>query len=75
MSLNWVVRIAARNTSHALTRVLDYIVISAISTSAEVILNSITAVLRYHIIILLTLVASHNTVFLRVDINVMILII
>ena len=45
------------------------------STSAEVTLKLILTVLRYHTIILLTLVASHNIVFLRVNINVVILII
>ena len=45
------------------------------STDAEVTLNLILAVLRYYMIILLTLEALHNTVFLRVDINIVILII
>ena len=45
------------------------------STSAEVTLNSILAVLRYYIMILLTLKVSHNIVFLRVDIDIVILII
>ena len=45
------------------------------STSVEVTLNLILAVLRCHIIILLTLVALHNVTFLRVDINIVILII
>ena len=45
------------------------------STSAEVTLNSISAVLRYYIIILLTLKVSYNMTFLTVVINVVILII
>ena len=45
------------------------------STSAEVILNLISAVLRCCTIILLTLEASYNVTFLRVDINIVILII
>ena len=45
------------------------------STSTEVTLNSISAVLRCHMIVLLTLEATHNAVFLRVDINIVILII
>ena len=45
------------------------------SISAKVTLNLISAVLRYYMIILLTLEASHNIVFLRVDINIVILII
>ena len=65
----------ARNTGCTLIRVLNYTVISAISTSAEVTLSLISAVLKYHMMILLTLVTSHNMIFLRVDINIMILII
>ena len=68
-------RKAARNACHILIRVFNYAVVSAMSTSAEVILNLILAVLRYYIMILLTLVASHNVIFLRVDINIVILII
>ena len=45
------------------------------STSAKVTLNLILAVLRCCIMILLTLVVSYNVTFLRVDINVLILII
>ena len=45
------------------------------STSAEVTLNLILAVLRHYMMILLTLEASHNMTFLRVDINIVILII
>ena len=70
-----MIRTAARDTGCALVRVLDYIIISAMSTSAEVMLNLISAVLRHHMIILLTLEASYNTAFLRVDINIVILII
>ena len=66
---------AARNTGCTLVRVLDNIIISAMSFSIEVISNLISAVLRCHIIILLTLKASHNVIFLRVDINIVILII
>ena len=70
-----MIKIVIRDAGCTLVRVLNYIVISAISTSAEVILNLISAVLRYYMIILLTLEASHNVVFLRIDINIMILII
>ena len=66
---------AVRNTGHTLVRVLNNIVVSAISFSAEVISNLISAVLRHHIIILLTLKASYNTVFLRMNINIVILVI
>ena len=45
------------------------------STSVEVTLNSILAVLRYYMMILLTLKVSYNIVFLRVDIDIIILII
>ena len=65
----------ARVTGHTLVRVLDYTVISVISTSAEVILNLILAVLRYYMMILLTLEVSHNMTFLRKDISFVILII
>ena len=75
MSSSWVIRAVTRNTDCALVRVLDHTVISAISTSAEVISNPILAVLRHHMMILLTLVASHNMTFLRVDIDVVILIV
>ena len=70
-----MIRITARNTSCTLVRVLDYTVISVMSISAEVTLNSISAVLRYYMMIFLTLVASHNVIFLRVNINIVILII
>ena len=70
-----MIRAAARNVSHSLVRVLDYTEISAMKTSAEVISNLISAVLRYYMMILLTLVASHNVIFLRVDIDVVILIV
>ena len=70
-----MIKTAARNAGRALVRVLDYIVISAISTSIKVTLNLILIVLRYHTIILLTLVTLYNMTFLRVDINVVILII
>ena len=70
-----MIRTAARDTDCALVRVLDHIVISAMSTSAEVTLNLISAVLRCHMMILLTLKVSYNTAFLRVDINIVILII
>ena len=66
---------AARDASRALARVLDHTVISAMSTSTEVTLNLISAVLRCHIMVLLTLEASHYTAFLRVDINIVILLI
>ena len=64
-----------RNTGHTLIRVLNYIVVSAISISVEVILNLISAVLRCYIIVLLTLVILYNVTFLRVDINIVIFII
>ena len=70
-----MVRIVTRNAGHTLVRVLDHTVISAISTSVEVTLNLISAVLRCHTMILLTLEASYNTVFLRVDIKIVIFII
>ena len=70
-----MIKITIRDTDHTFVRVLNYIVISVMSTSTEVILNLILAVLRHHTIILLTLEASHNVIFLRVDINVVILII
>ena len=70
-----MIRTVAENADYALVRVLNYIVISAMSSSAEVTLNLIAAVLRHHIMILLTLVALNNMTFLRVDDNIMILII
>ena len=70
-----MVRTAAKKTGCALVRVLDYTVTSAMSTSVEVTSNFILIVLRHHMIVLLTLVALHNAVFLRVDINVIILVI
>ena len=70
-----MIRAATRNTGHTLARVLNYIVISAMSTSAEVTSNSISTVLRCYMMILLTLIASYNITFLRVDINIVILII
>ena len=45
------------------------------STGAKITSNSISAVLRCYMIILLTLKVLYNTAFLRVDINIMILII
>ena len=68
-----MIRVTARNTGRALVRVLDHTVISAMSTCTKVTSNSILAVLRCCTMILLTLVASYNTVFLRVDINIVIL--
>ena len=65
----------ARNTGYTLVRVLDNIVISAISFNIEVTSDLILAVLRYYIIILLTLKVSHNVTFLRIDIDIVILII
>ena len=70
-----MIRTAARDTDCALVRVLDDIVICAMSTSIEVTSNFISAVLRHHMMILLTLKVSHNTAFLRVDIDIVILII
>ena len=59
-----MIRITARNAGHTLVRVLNYTVISAMSISIEVTLNLISAVLRHHIMILLTLRVSHNIAFL-----------
>ena len=70
-----MIRTVTRDTGHALARVFNYTVISAISTGAEVTSNLTLAVLRYCIIIFLALKASHNTAFLRVNINIIILII
>ena len=70
-----MVRTAARDTGYTLVSILNYIVISAMSISSEVISNHISAVLRHYVIILLTLEASHNIAFLRVSINIVILII
>ena len=68
-------RTAARDTDCALASVLNYTVISTMSNSAEVTLNLISAVLRCCTIIFLTLEASYNMKFLRVDIKIVILII
>ena len=68
-----MIRIVVRDTGHTHVRVLSYRVISAMSTGAEVTLNLISAVLRYCIIINLTLEASHNITFSRIDINIVIL--
>ena len=70
-----MIRTAVRNAGHTLVRVLDYTVVSAMSTSVKVTLNFNLTVLRYYIMILLTLVTSHNMTFLRVDINIIRLII
>ena len=70
-----MIKTVTRNTSHTLVRVLNHTVISAMSISIEVTLNLISAVLRHCMIILLTLVALYNAAFLRVDIDIMILII
>ena len=70
-----MIRIAVKNTDCALVRVLNYIVISAMSFSIEVTSNLISAVLRYYTMILLTLKVLYNIAFLRVDINIVILII
>ena len=70
-----MIRIAVRDTGCALVRVLNYTVVSAMSTSAEVTSNLILAVLRCCMMILLTLVKLHNVIFLRVNIDIIILII
>ena len=70
-----MIRTVARNTDYALIKVLNYIVVSAISTSTKFTSNLILVVLRYYIMILSTLVTSHNMIFLRVNINIIILII
>ena len=75
ISSSYVIRTVTRNTGHTLVRVLKYTFISAMSTSAEVTLNLILAVLRCYTMILLTLVTLYNMTFLRVDINIVILII
>ena len=68
-------RAAARNAGHTLARVLDHTVNSAMSTSAEVTSNLILTVLRCHMMILLILIISYNVILLRVDINIVILIV
>ena len=70
-----MIKTVIKNTGYALIRILDYTVISAMSISIKVTLNLILAVLRSYMMILLTLVTSHNMIFLRVDINIVILII
>ena len=65
-----MIRTVIRDADHTLVRVLDYIVISAMSTSTEVTLNPISAVLRHCMMILLTLKAMYNMAILRVDINI-----
>ena len=70
-----MIRTAARKADCALVRVLNYTVISVMSISAEVTSNSISAVLRCYIMILLTLITLYNIAFLKVDIDVVILII
>ena len=70
-----MISVTARNAGQPLVRVLNNIVVSAINSSAEVTLNLISAVLRHCIIILLTLKTLYNTAFLRVDINIVILIV
>ena len=70
-----MIRTATRDADCALIRVLNHTVISAMSTSTEVTSNLVSAVLRFYIIILLTLKASQYMTFLRVNINVVILII
>ena len=70
-----MIRTVTENADYALARVLNHIVISAMSSDSEVTLNLISAVLRHHMIILLTLVALHNMTFLRVDNNIITLII
>ena len=73
ISLSWVVSVAARNTDYTLIRVLDNTVVSAISFSVEVILNLNLIVLRCYTMILLTLKVSHNIIFLRINIDIVIL--
>ena len=70
-----MIKTGARNTSLTLVRVLDYTVVSAMSTSVKVTSNLFSAVLGHYTVILLTLKISYNAAFLRVDINVVILII
>ena len=70
-----MIRIAARDTDRTLVKVLNHTVIRIMSTSAKVTSNLISAVLRHYMIILLTLKVSHNVTFLRVDIDIVILII
>ena len=67
--------VTARNTSCTLIRVSNNIVFSAMSISVKVTSNLISAVLRQYIIILLTLKASYNAAFLRIDINVILLVV
>ena len=70
-----MLKTVVRNADHTLVRVPDHIVIIAISTSIKVTLNLISAVLKHHTMIILTLEVSHNVIFLRVNINIVILII
>ena len=70
-----MIRIAVKDTGCALVRVLNHTVVSAMSASAEVTSNLILSVLRCCMMILLTLVKSHNVTFLRVNIDIIILII
>ena len=70
-----MIRTVIRDIDHTLIRVFNFTVISAMSTSVKVTSNLILAVLRHYMMILLTLEASHNVTLLRVDINIMILII
>ena len=70
-----MIRIVTRDASCTLIRFLNYTVISAMSISIKVTLNLISAVLRHDMMILLTLEESHNIEFLRVEINIVILLI
>ena len=70
-----MIRTVTENTDCVIARILNHIVISAMSSGAEVTLNLILALLRHYIIILLTLVTLHNMTFLRVNNDIIILII
>ena len=70
-----MIKTVTENADCVIARVLNYMIISAMSSGAEVTLNLILAVLRHYMMILLTLVALHNMTFLRVDNDIIILII
>ena len=70
-----MISVTAKNASCALVRDLNNIIISAVSSSTEFTSNLVSAVLKHYIMILLTLKASHNVIFLRISIDIVILIV
>ena len=73
-----MIRTAARDTDCTFVTLSELLIIqflSAMSINLKVTFNSILTVLRHYIIILLTLEVSHNVIFLRVDIVIVVLII